>query len=385
MIQRLTNPLKSNSFFLFGARGTGKTTFLKSFFSVMKTLWFDLLDLDTEDTLRRELKSFSQQIESQKNNFDWVVIDEVQKMPELLNEVHRWIEQENIKFALTGSSARKLKRGSANLLAGRAFINYMYPLTHIELGKEFNLDMALRWGTLPKVFSYDHDEEREAFLRAYTQIYLKEEIWMEHFIRNLDPFRKFLEISAQSNGEIINYSNIARDVGVDIKTVQSYFEILSDTLLGFFIEPYHLSLRKQQRMSPKFYLFDAGVKRALDRTLKQILIPKTFDYGKSFEHFLIAEVYRLNMYKQTDFKLYYLRTKEDAEIDLIIERGTDSTLLIEIKSKEFIDDRDVRTLERFLPNLKNAEAYAFSRDPREKKIGSVHCFPWEKGLQILFT
>ena len=226
MFNRLIKPLISNSFFLFGARGTGKSTLLKSFFKGEKCLWLDLLKMEVEDALRSDLRSFSQEIDAKKNKISWVIIDEVQKIPELLNEVHRWIESSSVKFALTGSSARKLKRGSANLLAGRAFVNYLFPLTHIEMGDQFNLLQALQWGTQPKISQLKTDEEKEAYLRAYSQTYLKEEVWSEQFIRKLDPFRRFLEISAQSNGEIVNYTNIARDVGTDIKTVQSYFGLL---------------------------------------------------------------------------------------------------------------------------------------------------------------
>jgi predicted AAA+ superfamily ATPase len=168
--------------------------------------------------------------------------------------VHSKIESSETRFAMTGSSARKLKREGTNLLAGRAFVYNLFPLTHRELGDSFNLNSALMYGTLPGLLKFDSGEEKMAFLRAYALTYLKEEIWGEHIVRKLDPFRKFVEIAAQCNGELINFANIARDVGVDIKTVQSYFEILEDTLLGFMLEPYHRSVRKRQRQAPKFYL-----------------------------------------------------------------------------------------------------------------------------------
>lgn len=380
MFNRLLNPLTSNSFFIFGARGTGKSTFLRSHFQPVKNLWFDLLQMDTEDQLRTDLKSFSRQIERQQAHIEWVIVDEIQKIPELLNEVHHWIEKSSIKFALTGSSARKLKRGHANLLAGRAFVNYLFPMTHLEVGQSFDLSEALSWGTLPKIFSLKTAEEKEAFLRAYAQTYLKEEIWSEHFIRKLDPFRRFLQVAAQTNGQIVNFTNIAKDVGSDVKTVQSYFEILEDTLLGFFLEPYHRSIRKQQRMSPKFFIFDAGVKRALEHTLKQPIQPQTYSYGDAFESFIITEIHRLNMYHQADYQLSYLLTKDRAEIDLIIDRPGAPMVLIEIKSKERVDDRDTRSLEHFLGDFPKPEAYVFSRDPREMRIGNVTALPWQKGI-----
>ncbi|MFC1596310.1 ATP-binding protein [Candidatus Margulisiibacteriota bacterium] len=272
MYERILNPISTNSFFLFGARGTGKTTFLKNYFSDKATLWFDLLDLELEDEFSRNPNSLHQRIDARQQDIDWVVIDEIQKVPKLLDLVHQYIEKASVKFALTGSSARKLKSGASNLLAGRAFVNHLFPLTASEMGNKFNLDTALNWGLLPQISHFSQDNERAEFLRAYGLTYLKEEVWGEQLVKNMDPFRNFLEIAAQSNTEIINYTNIARDIGIDTKTVQSYFEILADTLLGCYLEPYHKSIRKQQRQSPKFYFFDMGVTRALNRQLTSRLL-----------------------------------------------------------------------------------------------------------------
>jgi predicted AAA+ superfamily ATPase len=381
MFDRITIPLKTNSFFLFGARGTGKSTFLKTYFLGENVLWFDLLDPEMEDLLERHPKALVEQVAAKKGDLEWVVIDEVQKVPKLLNLVHQLIETSPVKFALTGSSARKLKRGSANLLAGRAFVNYLFPLTHVEMGEKFNLIDALHWGTLPKITQLHTDEEKSDFLRTYALTYLKQEVWAEQFIRDLDPFRKFLEIAAQTNSEVVNYTNIAKDVGADVKTVQSYFEILEDTLLGFLLEPYHRSVRKQQRKNPKFYFFDVGIKRALDRTLSQQLLPQTSVYGKAFEHFLIIEIHRLNAYLKKDFRFSYLLTKDGAEIDLIIERPGAPTALVEIKSSEHVDERDTRVVQPFLKDFEKAQAYILSRDPHPKKIGDVYALPWQEGLK----
>jgi len=189
-----------------------------------------------------------------------------------------------------------------------------------------------------------------------------------------------LQVAAQTNGQIVNFTNIAKDVGSDVKTVQSYFEILEDTLLGFFLEPYHRSVRKQQRLSPKFFIFDTGVKRALERTLKQPLQPQTHAYGDAFEHFIITEIHRLNIYHQADYQLSYLLTKDRAEVDLIIDRPGAHTALVEIKSKERVDDRDTRSLEHFLKDFPKSKAYVFSRDSREMQIGNVAALPWQKGI-----
>jgi len=383
MFHRLTKPILSKSFFLFGARGTGKSTFLKHFFLNKNTLWFDLLDPEIEDEFLRYPNSFKEQILAKKK-VSWIIVDEIQKIPKLLNIVHHLIETTNIKFALTGSSARKLKYGSANLLAGRAFVNYMYPLTSCELKKNFDLNFCLNWGSLPEVFKLKSDEEKQEYLRSYAQTFLKEEIWTEHIIRKLEPFRKFLEISAQSNCEIINYSNIARDVGSDTKTVQSYYQILEDTLIGFLLDPYHKSIRKQQRQNPKFYFFDIGVSKALSNTLTQITLPKTYAYGKAFEHWVICEIYRLNQYLKKDFKLSYLLTKDQAEIDLIIERPGNSTVLIEIKSNESVDNRAIKTLKQFINDIPNSKALVLSKDKKSKLIENIECCHWQEGINLIF-
>jgi len=225
-------------------------------------------------------------------------------------------------------------------LAGRAFTYHLYPYSHRESEDDFNLDNRLRWGALPKVEQLATTEEKELYLRTYVTTYLKEEIAEEQIIRNLDPFRTFLDVAAQTSGQLINYSNIARDTGVSVKTVQSYFQILEDTLLGTFIHPFHESVRKRMHTNPKFYLFDEGIRRALSRTLTLDVLPQTRPYGTAFEHFIINECIKLNHYGRKDFTFSYLRTYDDAELDLIIERPGRLRALVEIKSKEQVDERD---------------------------------------------
>lgn len=381
-LPRLQNPLQSSSFFLFGARGTGKSTLLKQLFAAESPLWIDLLDPEQENRYAVRPGELLEQIRAGLQS-DWVVIDEVQKVPALLDVVHAAIEAHGVRFALTGSSARKLKRSSVNLLAGRAFVYHLFPLTSSELGDRFELKGALHYGSLPGLLPFTHDEERKAFLRAYALTYLKEEVWAEHLIRKLDPFRRFLEIAAQSNGEVVNYSNIARDIAADHKTVSSYFEILEDTLLGLLLEPYHASVRKRQRQAPKFFFFDPGVTRALNGTLNVELVPHTYAFGRAFEHFVLLEIIRLSNYRQNDYRFFYLRTKDGAEIDLIVERPGGKLALVEIKSTDHVDERDVRDLSRFLPDFLNAEAFCFSMDQVRKKIGGVLAVPWQLGLKEL--
>ena len=383
MIPRIQNPMRSNSFFLFGARGTGKSTLLRQFFAGDKTLWIDLLDPEQQNRYAVRPDELAQQVRAGLGELDWVVIDEIQKAPRLLDVVHSTIETHGTRFALTGSSARKLKRDSVNLLAGRAFVYHLFPLTSRELGDAFDLTRALHHGTLPGLLRLTSDEERKAFLRAYALTYLKEEVWAEQFIRKLDPFRRFLAVAAQCNGEILNYSNIARDIGADHKTVASYLEILEDTLLGFLLEPYHESVRKRQRQAPKFFFFDPGVARALSGTLNVELVSSTYGFGRTFEHFVLSEIVRLSDYRQKDYRFSYLRTKDGAEVDLIVERPGSRTALVEIKSTDRVDERDIRDLCRFLPDFPGAEAFCLSRDKARKRIGDVLAVPWQEGLEEL--
>lgn len=383
MFRRLLRTSRRHSFFLFGARGTGKTTYLRETFDPDRALYVDLLDPEEEDRYRRNPGRLEGQIRALPPSVEWVLLDEVQRAPRLLDVVHRLIESTRMLFALTGSSSRKLRRGASNLLAGRAFVHELYPLAFPELRDAFDLDAALRWGTLPGIYALNDDGDRQAFLRAYSQTYLKEEIVAEQIIRRLDPFRHFLEVAAQSNGAIVNYTNIARDVGADPKTVISYFGILEDTLVGFLLPPFHRSIRKQQRMGPKFYYFDPGVKRALARTLGLPLRPGTYDYGKAFEHFVVTQIRHLARYRFPDWRLSYLRTGAGAEVDLVIERPGLPVVLVEIKSAGAVSDRDVRVLSRFTSDFSDPLALCVSRDPTRMRIGDVLCVHWRDALEEL--
>jgi predicted AAA+ superfamily ATPase len=383
MYDRLIKLPKSNSFFVFGARGTGKSTLLKERLNLRRELHIDLLNPEQEGRLQAHPMGLTELLDLEyqgKSTQEWVMIDEIQKVPVLLDVVHSEIEKGRFLFALTGSSARKLKRGSANLLAGRAFTYSLFPLTHLELGADFNLDSVLSWGSLPKIFQIKEDEEKADFLRTYAQTYLKEEILAEQLIRKVAPFRAFLEVAAQSSGKIINYSKIARDVASDPVSIQSYFEILEDTLIGYQLKPFDRSLRKRQRKNPKFYLFDCGVERALGRNLTVPITPQTYGYGNKFEQFLITEIARLNSYFKKDWELSYLRTKDDAEIDLIIDRPGLPYALVEIKSTRQIDETHLGTLVAFSKDLEKSEAFCLSQDPIPRKIRGVNCLPWQRGL-----
>jgi predicted AAA+ superfamily ATPase len=203
------------------------------------------------------------------------------------------IEEYKIQFVITGPSTRKIKKQGANLLAGRAFQYALFPFSLFELGNDFQLHSTLNFGMLPAIFSLQDNEEKKDFLRSYVQKYIKEEIQLEQLVRDIAPFRKFLEVAAQSNAEILNYSKIGRSCGVDYKSVSRYFEILEDTFLGFFLDSYHNSIRKRQIASPKFYLFDVGVVRSLTYQLNIEISPNNYTYGKLFESFFIQECFKL--------------------------------------------------------------------------------------------
>ena len=386
MIKRIIRTTNSNSYFLFGARGTGKSTLIRTFLSdIPKNLVLteDLLQLEVEDRYRRQPDRLEALIKG-RPELDWVFIDEIQKLPRLLDVIHRCIETYGTKFILTGSSARKLKRGGANLLAGRAFVYHLFPFSTFELGDGFDLQRALQWGSLPTVYLAENDEDRFQHLRAYALTYLKEEIQVEQLVRNLDPFRFFLEIAAQTNGKILNNSAIAKQVGVDHKTVQSYFQILEDTLLGFLLPSFHQSVRKSQLKSPKFYFFDTGVKRALERTLDVTLNPRTSAYGEAFEHWVILEAHRLNETLQRDYRLSFFLSKDNVEIDLILSKPGE-TILIEIKSAKNLDHDKVKRFSRLATDFSPTQSYWLSQDDMAQEIEGVRCIDWKSGLKEIFS
>jgi len=387
MFKRFQSLTSNYSFFLFGPRGTGKSTLLKNKFKKETSYWIDLLDLQIEEKFSRDPNLLYSIVKGLPDEIQYVIIDEIQKIPKLLDLVHKLIEETDKIFVLTGSSARKLRHGGANLLAGRAFVYHLYPLSCFELGDAFDLQGVLEWGALPKIFAFSKNEDKNQFLRAYSDTYLREEVWNEHLIRNLDPFRRFLEVAAQSNGKIINYQKIATDVGVDPKTIKQYFSILEDTMLGFFLEPFHTSFRKRLHKSPKFYFFDCGVVRSLSRRLSMSLLPKTFAYGEAFEHFIVLEFIRLAGYFRPDYRFSYLMTQEDVEIDLVVERPGEKLLCIEIKSTDHVMEADIRSfikITKDLSELKACEAVVISRDQDTKKYDHVTCYPWKEALSKYF-
>jgi len=380
MLNRSVNILKSNSLFLFGARGTGKSTLIRQLFANTPFLEIDLLDAVQFEQATFALRELVARIESAIDEKKWIFIDEVQKAPRVLDSVQRLIDRKQGKFILTGSSARKFKRGGANLLAGRAYSYHLFPLTSVELGTRFDLDTYLSFGGLPTIWNVPSDAERVLYLRSYISTYLKEEISEEQIVRNLEPFGRFLHVAAQSSGKVINYSAISKDVGVSDQTVKTYFQILEDTLLGHFLPAFHESVRKSQGKSPKFYLFDPGVLRALQRRVDQPLNDQNYGYGDLFEHFVIQEIRRRAEYSGKDYGFYFLRTDRGEELDLIIDRPGRARAIVEIKSSRSIREDDIEPTQRLGREIKDAELWCLSRDPDRKQFGNLCAIHWQTGI-----
>lgn len=382
MIPRLSSLSKSRSFFLLGPRGTGKSTLLKQWQKGKSAAMVNLLDPSTEIELSSRPNRLLEKWKLKKT--EWIIIDEIQKIPALLDIVHLGIVEHKIKFALTGSSARKLRRGAANLLGGRANEFHLHPITHVELARKFNLLSTLRWGSLPEILFLD-TKEKERALYSYVSTYLKEEILVEQIIRKIEPFRKFLEIAAQMNGKILNYAKISKDSGIEEKSIARYYQILDDTLVGFFLEPYHSSIRKRQSQKSKFYFFDCGVTRALQGTLSLDLTSQTYTYGDLFEQLVILEFIRLNDYYEKRYKFSYLLTKDNVEVDLIVERPGLPTVLVEIKSSKKISEDDAKHLRSIGKDIKKSKGYVLSNIEEGAEINGVKFMNWQQGIKEIFA
>lgn len=378
MIKRLLRPSFTESFFLFGARGTGKTTWLKhdlpGFKPGMKIVRLDFLDPETEQRYQANPGLLQNLADAHPGH--WILIDEIQKAPKVLDVVHSLIEGAHRKFILTGSSSRKLKRAGANLLAGRAFVYSMHPFSIMELGERFNLPGALQWGMLPKVHALKSDRDKKRFLDSYARTYVREEILIEQLVRNIVPFRNFLKIAAFESGHILNYDKIRRQIGVENKTVQSYFDILEDTFLGFRLPAFDESVRRSQLKHPKFYFFDSGVQRSLTNELANRVVEGTSSFGLLFEQLMIQECRKLNDYHELGFELSYLCTKNEAEIDLILSRGRDR-YAVEFKSSERLDPGRAKALCELARDIRGCrKMFYVSRDSKPLKIGGVSCVHW---------
>jgi predicted AAA+ superfamily ATPase len=381
-VSRLLKLPKKHSFFLFGPRQTGKSTLLAESFSHETTVFINLLDSEEYYKYSVDIAAFKREADVLDKKITHIVIDEIQRIPELLNYVHLLMEEnKNRFFILTGSSARKLKRGQANLLGGRAWNLSLFPLLQSELKEKFDLDRALQIGTLPQIYLSEDLKSAHRSLAAYCDIYIHEEIKAESLVRNIGAFMMFLKFAANENGSVISFANISKEINVSSVTVKEYFSILEDTLLGFFLYPYSSSVRKQLVKHPKFYFFDTGVVRQLNGKLKANLQRGTKDYGDIFEHFIIKEIIHKSKYLENDYKFSFYRTNAGAEVDLIIKKPCGEILAIEIKSSNNPSLKDLKGLFSFKELEPEARLICLSQVTRkqvlETKSGTeVEVLPW---------
>ncbi len=365
--------LKSSAF-VFGPRMTGKTTLLHRLGSDAA---FDLLDPELELEYRANPKLFWEVVSALAEN-SLVVIDEIQKVPALLNYVQMGMDRFNHRFILTGSSARKLKRGGANLLGGRSLDLKLHPLTHEELENHFSIDRALLYGTLPKIAALLVDQDvslAKKHLRSYVTTYIKEEVQAEALTRNLGAFQRFLNVAGQSNGQIVEFSNISRECAVPASTVKEYYQILEDTLLGFFLWPFDRNERKKAR--PKFYFFDCGVVRSIQNRLEDP--PTAPETGFLFETWFVTEVIRIRDYYEKDHQIAFWRSRNH-EIDIIISGGHGPILAIECKSGK--SDVAGSTFHAFKTSFPGTPLLVASlTDDRPRRAGGVDILPWRQVLE----
>ena len=355
---QLSSELES-SVFLFGARQTGKSIFLGMQFP--NAVYIDLLDAKMRRRFRAKPELLYEMLQD-KQESSIVVIDEIPLVPELLNEVHRLIQQKNLRFVLCGSSARKLKRKGHDTLGGRALPCYFYPFVSAEIA-HLDLDKALLYGMLPPHYLAKNPER---LLDGYIDIYLREEIKEESLVRNLDAFERFMEVAATCDGEIVNYENIASDCQVSAKTVKEYFGILSDTLIGYTIPAYTKVVKRKVVQAPKFYYFDVGVyNHLLNRTS---LAPGTSEYGHCFEHFVIQELVAYIGYTHNRKKLTYWHTYNGKEVDAVIG---EAEIGIEIKSTDEVQNKHMSNFKEYLEEFPNSRTIVVSRDPITRRVGNV--------------
>jgi predicted AAA+ superfamily ATPase len=361
--------LSKRSCFLLGPRQTGKTSLIKH--TIKGARVYDLLDSSIYLTFSQNPGRLEQEL-GPKDRI--VVIDEVQRLPILLNEVHRLIETRGIRFLLTGSSARKLRRGGVNLLGGRARIKYLHPLTSNELGELFDLNKALKMGLLPSIYFSD---DPLADLQAYTGIYLQQEIVAEGVTRNIPAFSRFLKVAAFCNGTIVNFTNVSNDAQIARTTVYEYFEILKDTLILYELPSWQKTKKRKPLASSKYYFFDIGVVSALQgRTFRA----GTPEFGEAFETFLMHELMSYSNYVSEE-KLSYWRSTSGFEVDFIIGNHT----AIEVKAKENISPQDIKSLKALSEEKKLKRYLCVCLEPRLRRIDGIVILPLKQFLKALWN
>jgi len=364
---------ENESFFLWGARQTGKSTLLKMLYP--DCFYFDLL-LNNEYERFQRNTGLLREILSVARPANPVIVDEIQRIPALLNEIHWMIENLGIRFILSGSSPRKILRSGGNLLGGRALRYELYPLICHEI-PEFNLIKALNNGLLPKIYQVKNPGK---LLSAYIGSYLQDEIIAEAKVRNITSFTKFLEVAAFSNGEIVNYTNISSDIGVSSPTVKEYFQILEDTLIGRFVPSFQKKPKRRVIQAPKFYYFDVGVANYLLK--RGVVEPGSESFGKAFEHYIYHEIYTHSHYSDLNYPVRYWRTASQLEVDFILG---DHEVAVEVKSTEMATPRHIKGLQSFGEEYSVKELILLTNDPWPRKMGNVSILPWKIFLERLWA
>jgi len=376
MIKRLLRK-PEQSILLLGPRGTGKSTWIHHHFK--DAVIYDLLNTSESLRLSREPEALYRELESVPAD-RWIVIDEVQKVPALLDEVHRLIENKGLRFVLSGSSARKLRRGGTNLLAGRAIVRHMFPFVSAELGSDFSVSEAMVNGTLPMAVL---GGDPVSYLTTYAETYLQEEIKAEALTRSIGHFSRFLEVAARQNGQVTNVAGIARDAAVSRQTVQNYFNVLVDTLVGYWIEPWKLKRRTKQVQHPKFYLFDSGVARTLSG---RIAYPPTQEEsGQLLETLLFNEIRSFLSYSKLHYRIHFWRSYDGVEVDFLCETST-GFVAAEFKASPKWEKRFNRGLHRMKSELgeRLTGCYGVYLGDRAAVWDDVHLLPVREFLKRLW-
>lgn len=380
MIDRLIDLPRDKSFFLFGPRQTGKTTLITAAFrenvhAINLLLSDQFLKYSKDPTL------FRHEVLEKQNTITHVFIDEIQRVPELLNEVQYLIDATSLHFVLSGSSARKLRRGFANMLGGRAVQRFLHPFLWQEIKGKAALIPLLRFGSLPPVFLSETAADKLDLLRAYVDIYLREEIQAEGIVRRIGSFSRFLDMAASQFGETVNYSTVARECQQAVMTVKSYYEILTDTLVGFRLEPWRKSERKRLAGHPKFYFFDTGVINTINRYDSEITDP--YLLGRLFEQFIVIETLKWIRTSQKMANLYYWRTGAGAEVDLLIESAGVLIGAYEIKWSRTIEPSQVTGLRSFQQDHPAVPCHVVCQVDEPYRLGNVLVMNWKQFLESL--
>jgi predicted AAA+ superfamily ATPase len=364
MYSRIFTPPQDQSYFLFGPRGTGKTSWLKKHYT--KSNYIDLLDDEIFNNLTANPKNISTYIQNDRLP---IVLDEVQRVPHLLNEVHRLIENKKLKFVLTGSSARKLKKSGTNLLAGRALTYAFHPLTCVELQKDFDLNRAMKYGTLPMSIQ---SKDPHKYLQSYLSTYLKEEVQQEGLTRNLPAFSRFLQAASFAQASPLNVTAVAADCAVERKVVEDYFSILRDLLLSFELPIFSKKAKRELISKSKFYFFDTGVFRAIRP--KGPLDSDADLGGFSLETLVLQNLKALNDYNEWGYEFYYWHTRKHQEVDIVMY-GPKKMFAIELKSGGRLRKEDFDSILLFKEDYPMADCLLIYGGTEEKVLNGIKVVP----------